>query len=216
LAQELSDFKRWAIKSPRVHTDHRAIIAEMTTDRFYIHKRYTTCRRQLPDFPLQYPLSENDVRFQHLKKYKNEIEELPKQREKSWISRQTWKLIDKRVYAVRRQMSDDLIHDYGKEIRKSLRMDRRQRAYRISMQIEQKMTAGNMKGAYDLLRGWYRDCGGGKPPRPTRKDLDMIRRDFKALFQKEAPPEEPLPIHVQPASISDTVPNEDSILLAVK
>jgi hypothetical protein len=44
----------------------------------------------------------------------------------------------------------------------------------------------------------------------------MIRRDFKALFQKEAPPEEPLPIHIQPASISDTVPNEDSILLAVK
>jgi hypothetical protein len=77
LAQELSDFKRWAIKFPRVHTDHRAIIAEMTTDRFYIHKRYTTCR--LPDFPLQYPLSENDVRFQHLKKYKNEIEDLPKQ-----------------------------------------------------------------------------------------------------------------------------------------
>jgi hypothetical protein len=84
------------------------------------------------------------------------------------------------------------------------------------MQIEQKMTAGNMKGAYDLLQGWYRDCGGGKPTHPTSKDLDMIRRDFKALFQKEAPPEEPLPIHVQPASISDTVPNEDSILLAVK
>jgi hypothetical protein len=43
LAQELSDFKRWAIKFPRVHTGHCAIIAEMTTDRFYIHKRYTTC-----------------------------------------------------------------------------------------------------------------------------------------------------------------------------
>jgi hypothetical protein len=51
-----------------------------------------------------------------LKKYKNEIEELPKQQEKSWISRRTWKLIDKQVYAIRQQMSDDLIHDYGKEI----------------------------------------------------------------------------------------------------
>jgi hypothetical protein len=43
------------------------------------------------------------------------------------------------------------INDYGKEIRKSLRMDCRQRAYRVSMQIEQKMTAGDMRGAYDLL-----------------------------------------------------------------
>jgi hypothetical protein len=84
------------------------------------------------------------------------------------------------------------------------------------MQIEEKMTAGNMKGAYDLLRGWYHDCGGGKPPCPTHKDLDMIHCDFKALFQKEAPSEGPLPIHIQPASILDTVPNEDSILLAVK
>jgi hypothetical protein len=64
------------------------------------------------------------------------------------------------------------------------------------------MTAGDMRGAYNLLRGWYRDCGGGKPPRPTHKDLDMIRRDFKAFLQKEVPSEEPLPIHVQLASIS--------------
>ena len=126
MAQELPDFKCWAIKIPRVHTDHRAIIAEMTTDRWYIHKRYTTCRRQLPAFPLQYPLSQNDVRFQHLKEYKNEIEDLPKQRDKSWISRRTWKLIDKRVRAVRWHQSEELIKDYGKEIRKSLRKDRRQ------------------------------------------------------------------------------------------
>ena len=32
LAQELSDFKHWVIKFPQVHTDHHAILAEMTTD----------------------------------------------------------------------------------------------------------------------------------------------------------------------------------------
>jgi hypothetical protein len=50
LAQEISDFTRWAIKIPRVHTDHRAIIAEMKLDRFYMHRRYTSCRRHLPVF----------------------------------------------------------------------------------------------------------------------------------------------------------------------
>jgi hypothetical protein len=77
------------------------------------------------------------------------------------------------------------------------------------------MTAGNMAGAYDLLRGWYRERG-GKPPRPTHKDLDMIRRNFMTLYQKEAPSEEPLPVHVQPASIEDTVPDAATILIAVK
>jgi hypothetical protein len=36
LAQELSDFRRWAIKIPRVNTDHRAIIAEMKLGRLSI------------------------------------------------------------------------------------------------------------------------------------------------------------------------------------
>jgi hypothetical protein len=36
------------------------------------------------------------------------------------------------------------------------------------------------------------------------------------LYQKEAPSEEPLPVHVQPASIEDTVPDAATILIAVK
>jgi hypothetical protein len=38
LVQEVYDFKRWAIKIPRVDTDHHAIIAEMKTDHFYLHQ----------------------------------------------------------------------------------------------------------------------------------------------------------------------------------
>jgi hypothetical protein len=36
------------------------------------------------------------------------------------------------------------------------------------------------------------------------------------LYQKEVPSEEPLPVHVQPASIEDTVPDAATILVAVK
>jgi hypothetical protein len=90
LVQELYDFKHWAIKIPQVDTDHRAIIAEMKTDHFYLHQRYTTCQQQLPNFPFQYPLSDNDIRFQYLKEFKNEIPDLRRQRERSWISKPTW------------------------------------------------------------------------------------------------------------------------------
>jgi hypothetical protein len=37
LAQELYDFKCWAIKIPQINTNHHAIIAEMKKDCFYIH-----------------------------------------------------------------------------------------------------------------------------------------------------------------------------------
>jgi hypothetical protein len=215
LAQELSDFRRWAIKIPRVNTDHRAIIAEMKLGRLYIHRQYTTCRRRLPDFPIQRPLSENDVRFQHLKEFNNEIPDLPTARERSWISKRTWDLIDKRIKAVRWHRAETIIRDYSKEIRKSLRKDRRQRAYRVSRQIEQKITAGNIRGAYNLLHGWYRDRR-SKPPRPTRQDLNLICTQFKNLYRKEVPPGDPLPVHVTPAPILDDVPNDDDVLLAVK
>jgi hypothetical protein len=59
-----------------------------------------------------------------------------------------------------------------------------------------------MARAYDLLQGWYPELGG----KPMDKDLDMICHDFMTLYQKEVPSEEPLPVHVQLASIEDTIP----------
>ena len=70
LAQELGDFKCWAIKIPHFNTDHCTIITEICLSKFYIHHCYTCCQQNLPPFPLQQPLLENDVRFQHLKEYK--------------------------------------------------------------------------------------------------------------------------------------------------
>ena len=214
LAQEFGDFKRWAIKIPRLNTDHRAIIAEIRLGKFYIHRRYTCCRRNLPPFPLQQPLSENDVRFQHLKEYKESPD--PRQfRDRSWISRKTWKLIDKRVRAIRLNYPLEVIRNYGKEIRRFLRRDRRQRAERVSRDIEQKLTKGDIRGAYDLLRGWYK-MRSGKPPRPTRKDLDMIRHQFQNLYREDEPPGDPIPVHISPAPIRDDIPDADNILIAVK
>jgi hypothetical protein len=67
----------------------------MKLGQLYIHCQYTACQRCLPDFPMQWPLSENDVRFQHLKEFNNGIPDLPTARERSWISKRTWDSIDK-------------------------------------------------------------------------------------------------------------------------
>jgi hypothetical protein len=100
-----------------------------------------------------------------------------KQRDRSWISITTWNLIDKRAFAVRWRQPDEVIHSLSKAIWQSLRKDRRQRAEKVSREIETKIQSGNVHGAFELLRGWYRRRG-GKSPRPTRKDLNLIQSQF--------------------------------------
>jgi hypothetical protein len=102
--------------------------------------------------PLQRPLTQNDVRFQELKQNKD-LPDPWKERDRSWISKKTWDLINARVYAVRWKYPREQIQEYSKAIRKSLCVDRRRRCERVSKEIEEKYIAGNIRGAYELLRG---------------------------------------------------------------
>jgi hypothetical protein len=90
----------------------------------YAHHSYVKSRRSLPSFPFQRPLTQNDIRFQELKKNKI-LSDSQKARDHSWISKKTWDLIDARVYAVRWKYPRERIQEYSKAIRKSLRVDRR-------------------------------------------------------------------------------------------
>jgi hypothetical protein len=81
---------------------------------------------------------------------------------------------------------------------------------KVSQEIETKIQSGNVHGAFELLRGWY--CRhGGKSPRPTHKDLILIRSQFRNLYHKADPSGDPLPIHVSPAPVNDSIPDEDEI-----
>jgi hypothetical protein len=43
IAQDVSDFRHWAIKISCFDTDHHAIMAEITFGKLYIHHNYVTC-----------------------------------------------------------------------------------------------------------------------------------------------------------------------------
>jgi hypothetical protein len=44
MAQEILDFKRWAIKIPWFNMDPRAIITEIRLGKMYAHRSYVSCR----------------------------------------------------------------------------------------------------------------------------------------------------------------------------
>jgi hypothetical protein len=86
---------------------------------------------------------------------------------------------------------------------------------KVSREIETKILSGNAHGAFELLRDWYRKRG-GNPPRPTCKDLNHIRSQFRNLYHKVDPCGDPLPVHVSPVPVNDEIPDEDEICLATK
>jgi hypothetical protein len=132
-----------------------------------------------------------------------------------WILITTWNLIDKCAFAVRWQQPDEVIHSLSKAIQQSLRKDRCRRAEKVSQEIETKFQSGNVHGAFELLCGWYRKCD-GKSPRPTHKDLNLIQSQFRNLYRKVDPSGDPLPTHVSPAPVNDSILDEDEIWHAAK
>jgi hypothetical protein len=71
----------------------------------------------------------------------------------------------------------------------------------VSKEIEQKYIAGNICGAYELLRGRYQKRG-ILALKPTQKDLDLICKQFLNLYQNEEPPGNPVLIHVSPLPVN--------------
>jgi hypothetical protein len=133
-----------------------------------------------------------------------------KQRDRSWISITTWNLIDKHAFAVQWWQRDEVIHSLSKAIWQSLRKDWCQCAEKGSQEIETKIQSSNGHGAFELLCGWYHRHG-GKSPRPTHKDLNLIRSQFRNLYCKVDPSGDPLPIYVSPAPVNDSIQDEYEI-----
>jgi hypothetical protein len=57
---------------------------------------------------------------------------------------------------------------------------------------------------------------GDRPPKPSRQDLISTAMEFKQLYSLKEPPGDPIPTHINPFPIPDTIPTEEEIIKAVK
>ena len=232
LAEQPQDFVRWALKCPRgYHSDHRLLLAELALAPEKTHRRYLRSRRQFPVW-IPRPLTRVDQVFMDLLEYQRPPNP-KKQRDRSWIASDTWRLIDRRAEIRRLHLFsrssvqnpqvdpekgkdyEDELRNLHKQIRRLLRRDRRLRADKVSREIESLLASGDMRGAYQCLTAWYKDRG-GRFQRPTRHDLNLTTKEYRTLFSAIASSGDPLPIHVPPANINDDPPTEDEILTALK
>ena len=90
---------------------------------------------------------------------------------KSWISNETFSLVRAKSRALRKNNNEEEVKHLSKELRRSLRRDRRNRVWNVSKFIEERLDAGDVIGAFDVLKNWHRKFT-SKALKPSRIDFE--------------------------------------------
>ena len=104
-------------------------------------------------------------------------------KDRSWISERAFRLLREKVKALRNN-DQDLIRNKGREVRRSLRQDRRERIRKVSVEIEQKLEKEDIIGAFDTLKHWYKKFL-GIALKPLEEDLEKTRETYSKLFEAD-------------------------------
>ena len=100
-------------------------------------------------------------------------------------------------------------------LRISLRADRKSRIEKTAVEIESLLGARQVKAAYGVIRGWYRDKP-GHVPKPTIQDEEKTRLEYQDLYGMRESPGEQIPSHITTSTIDDSLPTEKEICEAIK
>ena len=72
----------------------------------------------------------------------------------------------------------------GKELRRSIRRDRRERIRRVSVGIENRLKEGDVIGAFATLRHLYRKFT-GRALKPSEPEMEKTREMYVDLFKSD-------------------------------
>ena len=72
-------------------------------------------------------------------------------RAEGWISQESRRLLAAKSAALHNN-KPDLVRSYGKELRRQLRKDRKERVRRVSEEVEERLVAKDVIGVYELFR----------------------------------------------------------------
>ena len=134
-----------------------------------------------------------------------------------WISKETWRLADKRVSARRETRVQAMIRRLRRAIVSSLKGYRKRRVETAVEEVETLLGADppNPKEAWRQLRGWYK-AAVNRAPLPARATLERITAERFDLYSYVPSPGENIPVTVRQVKVDDLVPTEDKIEEAVK
>ena len=100
-----------------------------------------------------------DDRYWDLMVKRGEVENPIVEKWESWISPETRRLLASKAAALHANKSD-LVVERGKALWQQLRRDRKKRIRKVSTEVEERLVAKDVIGAYTMLRPWYQSYDG--------------------------------------------------------
>ena len=215
LTDTRSDFSKFNIVTPKwIDTDHRMVKTVLRLDSKGRHRKYMKRRKR---YPFRSPVGEKskaDEIFASLQNKKEKREKI-NSRSRSWISSATWNLIDEKCRVRRMGINGDVLAQLKKDIRRSLKNDRRARADAAATAAESLLARGKVEEAYSSIKGWYK-VASGRPPKPDFRDAAETRAEYETLFTDMPPSGNPIPLCMEKFQINDDPPSEDEVVTALK
>ena len=207
-------WRRFRTIDTEFDSDHRLVVGKMTNRGLNNYKDYQK-RRTTPPVDLFTEDSEQNKMLQELTELSKEERAKPTPpADKSWISNMTFQAMQKKTAALKEGKSEE-VHRLGKEVRRNLRRDRRQRIGKVADHIENHLKKKDIIGAYDTLRHWYRKFT-GRAPKPSVVKLNETKEVYDHLFQKVQLPEgTELNFLYEGPEINDEAPTEEEIITAL-
>ena len=207
-------FRNCQRRFPRFDTDHLAIVATLCVSSPREHRRYVRGRER---FPLPPPLAEDcsaaDTILAELREGRTP-RGMDDGRQNSWISEETWRLIDMKA-AARKRRDAETLRQLKPLVKRGLRRDRKERAYAAARAAEAWLDRNEIRKAFQAIKGWYREAG-PRPPKPSFAEIEAVRQEHEELHRRRETTEPPIPVHVLPAAVPDGAPTDDEIQVAVR
>jgi Reverse transcriptase (RNA-dependent DNA polymerase) len=211
-------FQAVGIREPRGYdSDHKAVIGILSSATRREHHNYLKGRKA---FPLKFSrraMSIKDRAFNTITQRASQpTASAMGPRRASWISDETWRLVDERASKRRLGTTDDDNLDHlNWAIRRSLRKDRKKRMELTGVNIENHLKEDDVKGAWGILKQWYGQRS-GRPPKPSRMDFRLLEQEYGDLYRSHPSPGIPIqPNLPQPFNIPDGIPDDDEIAASV-
>ena len=210
-------FEWLRIKEPRYFTsDHFMLVARLLIRPTPCHRRYLHGRKKFPIRPPIGPITRADWMFQMVK---DQCPPPPRAQARKvrphWLSPETIQAMDTRCN-LRRDPNHDrsIARQLTRRVNALINQDRKKRTEEAGKAIQDALSGEtqDLQGAYNILKRWYRHHG-DRPQKPTREDLRVTTQNFSQLFKAEtpSPPGDPIPVHVQPVPVDDTIPTSEEI-----
>ena len=205
---------------PRCSSDHLMLVATMNVSTKE-HKIYIKGRKHIP-FPEQYDFGNTEEMDQMLTDLTQHCEKCkPQERnpKPDWIANDTWEKIAKRATLSKVRSTNEEQQELGKQIKKLLDRDRKNRAKEAGIEIENALQRNDSRGAYNIAKRWYRQVTGKSPP-PAREDLEETAQTFQTLYAShgnEEVEEFELPTETNKRpQVDDNIPTIEEIIKQIK